>query len=412
MNKLSRFNGFGIEDEEQTVTTADGATDVTVNAEPPKDNAEEPTDPTATETPTDGEGGEETSETEETSDDDLEIKEDDSEEVAEEKEKKIKIEIEIAQEQIAQMSDAVSSLEAICSDMEKSLQRGGLNIAGRNIAKTSVNHIAKQFNIEQSTVSSLESYGYPLDDFHATRISIEGIVETVSNIIKTILEKLKKFKDWLFNSNKAREMKENNLKEKVKEKQEEYKAKPVEPNEKWYAKKEITLTSDQHKFFKELSGGHWKNDQNDFEVLNMIGVNAHKLLSDVLSGKMDETISIINKEHPERIQMIFTTSEKSNPADVMEYCNDQFNNLERLTKNSIFEAQKKIDTLHGHISDLDSKQWRLLKERSENLKEKMDELHKEIDNAKNTMNAISTLITLISDIKIMMLGIGLSILVE
>lgn len=188
MNKLARFNGFGIEDEENAVTTADGDTEVTVNAEPPKDNED-----AGAEVPSTSEGeGEENNESAEADSEeveDLEIKEDDSEEVAEEKEKKIKIEIEIAQEQISEMTTAIASLEGICQQMEDSLQRGGLNIQGRNIAKTSVQHIAKQFKLEVSNNASLESYGYQIDDFHATRISIEGISET----IKTIIEKIKTF---------------------------------------------------------------------------------------------------------------------------------------------------------------------------------------------------------------------------
>ena len=187
MNKVSRFNGFGIEDED-TVTTGDGETAVTVNAEPPKDNAEEA--PTDTPVVSENEEGNETP-TEEPSEEieDLEIKEDDSEEVVEEKEKKIKIEIEIAQEEISQMTTAIASLEGICKQMEDSLQRGGLNVQGRSIAKTSVQHIANQFKLDPQPVSSLESYGYQIDDFHATRISIEGISET----IKTIIEKIKIF---------------------------------------------------------------------------------------------------------------------------------------------------------------------------------------------------------------------------
>lgn len=178
MNKVARFNSFGIEDED-TVTTGDGETAVTVNAEPPKDNTEDaPTEdaPVVSENEENVEGEVENENGEESSEetDELEIKEDDSEEVVEEKEKKIKIEIEIAQEEISQMSEAVASLEGICKQMEDSLQRGGLNVQGRSIAKTSVQHIANQFKLDPQSVSSLESYGYQIDDFHATRISIEG----------------------------------------------------------------------------------------------------------------------------------------------------------------------------------------------------------------------------------------------
>ena len=81
------------------------------------------------------------------------------------KEKKIKIEIEIAQE----------SLNDICKQMEDSFQKGSLGVQGRMIAKTSINHIAKQFNLEQTKTTSLEGYGYQIDDFHTTRIEIDNI---------------------------------------------------------------------------------------------------------------------------------------------------------------------------------------------------------------------------------------------
>jgi hypothetical protein len=157
MNKLSRFTSYGIEDDE--VVTKDGDTEVVVTAEPPKDTEEPEVNDDA---PTEGTPPIETTNV------DLEPK-DDSEETDEEKEKKIKIEIEIAQE----------SLNDICKQMEDSLQKGGLGVQGRMIAKASINHIAKQFNLEQTKTTSLEGYGYQIDDFHATRIEIDNIKEVI-----------------------------------------------------------------------------------------------------------------------------------------------------------------------------------------------------------------------------------------
>ena len=42
------------------------------------------------------------------------------------------------------------SLNDICKQMEDSLQKGGLGVQDRMIAKASINHIAKQFNLEQT----------------------------------------------------------------------------------------------------------------------------------------------------------------------------------------------------------------------------------------------------------------------
>lgn len=177
MSKTSRFTGFGIEDDAED--KQQGLDSTTDNAEPTSNNVVDDPAAVTDDVPSDETPAEEP--TEETPVEDLEIKEDDSEEAVEEKTKKIKIEIEIAQEGIDVATSAIASLEKISDEMQNSLQKGGLNSAGRNIATTTVQHTVKSLKINNEYKSSLEDYGYPLDDFHATRVSIDSISATILN---------------------------------------------------------------------------------------------------------------------------------------------------------------------------------------------------------------------------------------
>lgn len=212
MSKLSRFTSYGIEDTETPgeVETKDGSEEVTVNAEPTKDtdvevitNKDDDTTETTddTETSTDESTDEDSSSDDEVEDldvDDLEPSDTDTEEESEDKQKKIKIEIEIAQEHIKTMKSSVTSLESIRKEMEETLQKGGLNTQGRNIAKVALSQVCNKYKIEVPT-ASMESHGYQIDDFHATIISTESIknvVEKMQTKIETkssLLSKLKGF---------------------------------------------------------------------------------------------------------------------------------------------------------------------------------------------------------------------------
>lgn len=380
MNKLSRFNNFGIEEKDKTVTTADGDTAVTVNAEPPKDNGSvEDPNPETTDASTDTaeikpvEESEEgsTEEPEETTDEDLEIKEDDSEEVVEEKEKKIKIEIEIAQEQISDMSKAVSSLESICNDMQNSLQKGGLSVQGRAIAKTSVQHIAKQFKIEQSPVSSLESYGYQIDDFHATKVSIEGIKETILKMIEWIKEKLKKLKDFLFNKSKVVEKKIDVVKEKETAKSEQIKESIKDGSYDSGLRTTIVASHefDQDDYFilNSFIGGLEK--ENHYEDIEHYLEKLFNKINIVKGGNFDDFNNIKEKlkEFYEKDDNVLVTwkSKQMNSADSCKFMlnfivhvatkNDEFNiGMQRVLDNLTSEYEKRSSKIG--VEHLDNKE--------------------------------------------------------
>jgi hypothetical protein len=213
MAKLSRFTSYGIEDTETPgeVETKDGNEEVTVNAEPTKDtdvdvitNKDDDTtdttddSDTSTDETTDENSDDDSEEVEDLDADDLEPSDTDTEEESEDKQKKIKIEIEIAQEQIKTMKSSVTSLESIRKEMEETLQKGGLNAQGRNIAKVALSQVCNKYKVEVPT-ASMESHGYQIDDFHATIISTESIknvVEKMQAKIETkssLLSKLKGF---------------------------------------------------------------------------------------------------------------------------------------------------------------------------------------------------------------------------
>lgn len=208
MSKLSRFTSYGIEDTETPgeVETKDGNEEVTVNAEPTKDTDvdvitdkdDDATETTDDDTSTDENTDVDSDEIEDINADDLEPSDTDTEEESEDKEKKIKIEIEIAQEQIKTMKSSVTSLESIRKEMEETLQKGGLNAQGRNIAKVALSQVCTKYKVEVPT-ASMESHGYQIDDFHATIISTENIKNVLGKLqskIETktaLLTKLKGF---------------------------------------------------------------------------------------------------------------------------------------------------------------------------------------------------------------------------
>lgn len=104
------------------------------------------------------------------------------------------------QGEIAQYAGLTASLEAIALDVEETLGQGGLTPQAAHITQTAVDNITKSFDMEESVVASMESFGGASDRESATEASLESMKETakaawdaIIKMIKTAIQKAKAF---------------------------------------------------------------------------------------------------------------------------------------------------------------------------------------------------------------------------
>ncbi|WP_257292803.1 hypothetical protein [Endozoicomonas sp. ONNA1] len=105
----------------------------------------------------------------------------------------LNVEVARTEQGIEEMSEIVASLESIAEAAEASLEDGGLDRHSAVMMKLAVSQQTSRL-FDGEIVPSMESFGGASERLAATRVSVEGIKETIEDIWKSIKENILKLK--------------------------------------------------------------------------------------------------------------------------------------------------------------------------------------------------------------------------
>lgn len=103
------------------------------------------------------------------------------------------------EEAVEELEEVKAGLESIVAELETAVRDGGLNGQAAQFLQLGVEAYTVRLGLETRMIPSLESFGGATDKLAATKVSMEGIKETIRNIWEAILRTIRRIRAMLKN---------------------------------------------------------------------------------------------------------------------------------------------------------------------------------------------------------------------